>query len=68
MTSGCLRVVRLGHARHRPRLPVPPPHHGPPGKACPLEKKEVKRGEATGNKRRDKEAAEHWPHKGDPVT
>jgi len=34
-------MVRLGHARHRPRLPVPPPHHGPQGQANPPEKKEV---------------------------
>ena len=67
MTFGCLRMVRLGHARHGPRLPVPPPHHGSPDQACPPEKKEVQRGEAASHKRRNKEAAERWPHKGDPI-
>ena len=66
-TSECLRIVRLGHARHRLRLPVSPPHHGPQCQACPLEKKEVQRREATCHKRRGEEVAEHRPYKGDPV-
>jgi len=41
--SRCVRMVRPRHARHRPRLFVPPPHHGRQGPSYTIRKEEVQR-------------------------
>ena len=64
---GRICMVRLGHARHRPRFSVPPSHHGPQGPSCTTEEEEVQRKEAPRPAGRNKEAAECWTHQGNSI-
>ena len=63
----CFRMDCGGHARCRPRLFMPPSHHGRQGSPCETKMEEVQRRAMPRREGRNTEAAQRRTHQGDTI-